>query len=72
LSIQVTKNTISCQKINSAGSGTMFSESLHSMADTINQSLLLIGVKRSERPATQENPYGFQGSLAIKTIEYDG
>lgn len=43
------------------GSGTMFSESLHSAADSINQSLLLIGVKRSERPATQENPYGFEG-----------
>jgi len=43
------------------GSGTMFSESLHSAADSINQSLLLVGVKRSERPATQENPYGFAG-----------
>jgi len=31
----------------------MFAESIHSLADTLNQSLLLIGLKRSKKPADQ-------------------
>jgi len=42
----------------STGSGTMFSESIHSLADTANQSLLLIGVERSHKKANSEHPYG--------------
>ena len=34
-----------------SGSASMFAESVHSFADTLNQSLLLIGIKRSKRPA---------------------
>ena len=40
------------------GSGAMFSESIHSLADTANQSLLLIGVERSHKKANVEHPYG--------------
>lgn len=40
------------------GSGTMFSESIHSLADTANQSLLLIGVERAHKKASTEHPYG--------------
>ncbi len=40
------------------GSGAMFSESIHSLADTLNQSLLLIGVERSHRQPNLEHPYG--------------
>lgn len=40
------------------GSGAMFSESIHSLADTLNQALLLIGLKQSHRKANEEHPYG--------------
>jgi len=40
------------------GSGAMFSEFIHSLADTANQSLLLIGVERSHKKANTEHPYG--------------
>lgn len=42
----------------STGSGAMFSESIHSLADTANQSLLLVGVERSGKKANSEHPYG--------------
>jgi zinc transporter 9 len=41
------------------GSVSMFAESVHSIADTLNQSLLLIGIKRSERPADDVHGYGY-------------
>ena len=40
-------------------SGAMLAESVHSLADTMNQVLLRIGIMRSKRPATVEHPYGF-------------
>lgn len=40
------------------GSGAMFSESIHSLADTANQSLLLVGVERSHKKPNLEHPYG--------------
>lgn len=40
------------------GSGAMLAETIHSAADCGNQVLLLIGVKRSKRPATAEHPLG--------------
>ena len=41
------------------GSGSMLSEAIHSLADTGNQYLLKVGVKRSERPPTGSHPYGY-------------
>lgn len=41
------------------GSVSMFAESVHSIADTLNQSLLLIGIQRSKRPADTERGYGY-------------
>ena len=40
------------------GSGAMFSESIHSLADTANQALLLIGVEQSRKKPNSEYPYG--------------
>lgn len=42
-----------------SGSASMFAESVHSLADTLNQSLLLIGVVRSKRPADTSRGYGY-------------
>lgn len=41
------------------GSASMFAESIHSLADTLNQSLLLIGLNRSKRPADSNRGYGY-------------
>jgi cation diffusion facilitator family transporter len=40
-------------------SSSMLAESIHSVADSSNQALLLIGGKRAERPATAEHPFGY-------------
>ncbi len=42
-----------------SGSGAMLSEAIHSAADTGNQLLLFIGIRRSERPANTTFHYGF-------------
>ncbi|MCA9001441.1 MAG: cation diffusion facilitator family transporter, partial [Planctomycetes bacterium] len=42
-----------------SGSGAMLSEAIHSIADTGNQALLFIGIRRSERPANATFHYGF-------------
>ena len=41
------------------GSASMLAESVHSVADTGNEILLLIGRDRSNRPASREHPFGF-------------
>ncbi|HVV10906.1 cation diffusion facilitator family transporter [Amycolatopsis sp.] len=41
------------------GSSSMLAESVHSLADTSNQGLLLLGKKTSLRKATKEHPFGF-------------
>ena len=42
-----------------SGSASMFAESIHSFADTLNQTLLLIGLRRSKRPADSARGYGY-------------
>jgi cation diffusion facilitator family transporter len=41
------------------GSSSMLAESVHSVADTSNQGLLLLGQKTSQRRATRQHPFGF-------------
>jgi hypothetical protein len=41
------------------GSVSMFAESVHSVADTLNQSLLFIGIERSKKPADSGHGYGY-------------
>jgi len=41
------------------GSSSMLAESVHSLADTSNQGLLLLGQKTARRTATKEHPFGF-------------
>ncbi len=41
------------------GSAALFAEAVHSFADTLNQSLLLIGLTRSKRPADHIRGYGY-------------
>jgi cation diffusion facilitator family transporter len=41
------------------GSSSMLAESVHSLADTSNQGLLLLGGKRAKRAATAEHPFGY-------------
>jgi cation diffusion facilitator family transporter len=41
------------------GSTSMMAEGVHSVADSGNQALLILGRKRSERDRTPEHPFGF-------------
>jgi zinc transporter 9 len=42
-----------------SGSVSMFAEAIHSFADTLNQSLLLVGINRSLKPADSVRGYGY-------------
>ncbi len=45
------------------GSGAMLAEAIHSLADTGNQILLLVGLKQAKRPPTPDYPLGFGKSI---------
>src|SRR3954465_5004916 len=42
-----------------SGSAAMISECAHSLADTTNEALLLVAVKRSQRPADERHQFGY-------------
>jgi cation diffusion facilitator family transporter len=41
------------------GSASMLAESVHSLADSTNQALLLFGGRSAQRPPTPEHPFGY-------------
>jgi len=41
------------------GSSSMLAESVHSVADSSNQGLLLVGGRRAKRAATEQHPFGY-------------
>jgi len=45
------------------GSGAMLAEGVHSLADSGNQLLLLVGLKQAKKPPTSEYPLGFGKSI---------
>ena len=42
-----------------SGSAAMFAEGVHSLVDTINQILLLVGIRRAARAADERHPFGY-------------
>jgi solute carrier family 30 (zinc transporter), member 9 len=48
-----------------SGSGAMLSESIHSFADTGNQLLLFIGLKRGQKAADDQFNYGYGGERFV-------
>jgi len=45
------------------GSGAMLAETIHSLADSGNQLLLILGLRQTRQPPTEEHPLGFGKSI---------
>lgn len=63
VTLAITSNLVMmCGKMYAAyqsGSASMFSEALHSIADILNESLLMLGISRSLREPDELHPYGY-------------
>ncbi|MFB4303809.1 cation diffusion facilitator family transporter [Actinomadura sp. NTSP31] len=50
------------------GSASMAAEAAHSIADTFNEILLMVGLRRSGRPADRRHPFGYGKERYIWTL----
>ena len=50
------------------GSHSMFSEAIHSLADTLNQMILAYGIHKSNKHPTKDHPYGYSNAQYVTAL----